>query len=208
MKPQGPLGDLFKKLEGAKTLDPNSYVNNLTQSLKQIHKEVGVVLCGEYEKLQNKREKEMSKERNVEVGDHVFLRQPPANIKLKLDDAVEEKEKVSLRLLPRADMRIFRVMKKPSPMTAVLADPDTGNTEFEFPQPVHISRLIAYDLCEMESPIDEKKPLRMELLVRGTWVPGQVISQSTTGAVRLKLNNEKDTRFVDLHNEEYRWLYI
>ena len=136
----------------------------------------------------------------VKVGDYVFLRRPPV---------VRSGEgPVSRRLQPRADFRLYIVKKVVSNSSCVLADPDTGSTELGFSQPVAITRLIPYNLCLLDTPIDAES-LRLEVMSRnGTARPATVTGQTATGKVELVYDSPADSApiIVDLSTLEYRWI--
>ena len=134
----------------------------------------------------------------IAVGDYVFVERPP----LLFRNA--EQEGASRRLLPRADPNLYRVVKV-FDSTVVVCDPDTGNTELGFAQPVHISRLRPFELCELESPLDTAPPRLRIRKQDGSWISGAVITQSATGSVRVRFDNRTE-RVIDLSREEYQWL--
>ena len=74
-----------------------------------------------------------------------------------------------------------------------------------FSQPVHISRLIPYDLCHLESPIDQDTSLRIRLKDGEIWREAEIISQQATGFVRLRYSSGCED-LVDLAAKEYEWI--
>ena len=112
---------------------------------------------------------------------------------------------VSDRLLPYADPRLCRVWRVSTEGLALLEDPETGERDFAFSQPVHVSRLIQYDLCELEDPIDSQ-PLGIPLRQKdGTWLNGSVVALTSTGAVRFQPADGGESQLVRLEHEEYQW---
>ena len=85
----------------------------------------------------------------------------------------------------------------------ILADA-TGSTDLGFGQPVSASRLIPFEIGNLESPIDNGE-LHLEILRGSTWMKAQLVQQNATGAVRLVFPDKRE-EVVDLATEEYRWL--
>ena len=142
-------------------------------------------------------EKRVGTTHRFAIGDLVLLKRVPA--------AVAAESGTSRRLLARADPNVYVIHRVLSPQTVILADPDTGETDFSFGQPVSTSRLIPFDRGDLEEPF-EAGALHLEIL-RGDerWSKAEVRQQSATGAVRLKFADGRE-EVVDLSREEYRWL--
>ena len=119
--------------------------------------------------------------------------------------ALQKDTTVSRRLLPKADPRLFTIHKMVSPQACVIADPDTGSTELGFAQPVAVSRLIPFDLHELQAPIESDTPLVLEILEGTTWTKAEITKQNATGAVKLKFEDGSE-KLVHLEREEYRWI--
>ncbi len=130
----------------------------------------------------------------LKVGDFVFVRRVPLS-----------SEQVSKRLLPNADPRLFQIHKFISPETVVLCYPDTRTTDIGITQPIHVNRLIPYDLCELDTPIPDGD-LKLEVIDRnGKAHKATILSQTATGLVRLRWETG-DEEFAELSGLEYRWL--
>ena len=180
-------------------MDPSGYVAGLCENLKKIHDDVGTHLRSELAARQAKAERTMKSAHVFKVGDKVFLRRPPA--------ALRTHEDVSSRLLPRADPQLYEVFKGLSPQSVVLCHPDTRETQLGFAQPITTARLIPFDLPLLEEPIDESRPLHIEILRDGQWHAAKLMSQSCTGAVRLLMEADGTEAVVNLEEEEYRFIY-
>ena len=131
----------------------------------------------------------------VAVGDKVFLQRP-------LLGALQSTSK---RLSSRAYSTLYEVKKVVSPHAVILMNPDTGETDLGFGQPVSITRLIPYDLPSLERPVNADEPLKLEILHDGVFRPAQLVAQSATGAVRLRFH-DGDELVTNLDQEEYRWI--
>ena len=110
---------------------------------------------------------------------------------------------MSDRLLPRADPRLFQVAKVVGHSSVVLRDPDTGETDLGFAQPVALDRLVLFDMCDLEEPTADDDVM-LELRRAGEWRRAQVTAQLAAGKVRLKFRDYEEV--VDLGGEEYRWV--
>ena len=66
-------------------------------------------------------------------------------------------------------------------------------------------RLVKYDLCALQQPLDSERPLRIEIRRDNEWYTATLIAQSATGAVTLRLSDGTETQ-VHLQSEGYRWL--
>ena len=208
MLPQGPLDRIMEKLTNKKSLTPDEYVNSLRQSLKTMHETIADAVGDEVEKLRRKRLEEASLKDVLpfEVGDYVFVRMPPVTLQAQAQKASGSSDQISKRLLPRAAPVLYQVHKIVSPTTVVLKDPDTGSTELNFPQPLHIDRLIKYDLQSLESAIDSG-PLKLRAYDKnGTGFKGEVTSQTATGLVKIKWEGSSEPVLHDLSTMEYEWI--
>ena len=91
------------------------------------------------------------------------------------------------------------------PATAVLENPDTGNSDLGFAQPVAVERLVPFDLQQLEEPLAGRQPtLEIRTGAGDAWRAATIVAQLATGAVRLRFADEEEA-IVDLANEEYRW---
>jgi hypothetical protein len=195
LKPQGVLSKLWERL-GTKSLDPASYVSALKDNLKNIYDVIKTAQDAALETAKHSGLKSSSEV--ISVGDYVFIERPPLLFRQG------EQEGASRRLLPKADPTLYRVVKV-FDSTVVVCDPTTGSTELGFAQPVHISRLRPFELCELESPVDMVPP-KIRIRSRdGQWKHGVVETQSSTGTVRIKFSDNSE-RVIDLSAEEYQWL--
>jgi len=201
MLPQGPIDEVFRRLEPGKALDPGSYVRDLVDNLASIHKVVGQELKSVHEQELHEAAKQDRGE-SLQVGDTVVLKAPPQMIAQALGATASG---ISTRLLPRFRAQLFKIAKRVSPQAVILADPDTGSTQLGFSQPIHLSRLRRFDLADLDHPIDDG-PLAVEVFSGATWKRGQVVSQSSTGKVLVHFPEEEPV-WLDLASEEYRWIY-
>ena len=138
----------------------------------------------------------------LQPGDFVFLHAPPSAVARHIDTA----DRVSSRLLPRSKPKVYEISKMPTDALVYLVDPSTRSKELGFSQPVHVSRLTPFTLCELEEPI-KPAPLRLQMYRNGQWLTGSVLSQFATGEVSIQFEGSDATELVDLSQEEYRWLY-
>jgi len=199
--PQGPLDRLLERCSGG-TLSPEAYVTELRNSLRTTHEAVADAVAADTDPVREGRRKQAATQGTIKPGDHVFVRRPPAT----LGQGTAESS-VSSRLKPKADPRLFVVQRMLGPQTAVLADPDTGSTDIGIGQPVHVSRLIPYTLCELESTIESDRRPRLEVLgPNGEGTRMVLLSQSSTGRVRAYREDNGQEDLLDLTNLEYRWL--
>ena len=181
-----------------KTVTPSEYVKGLQENLESIQKQVAMSYAAELDAKLQKREGDAKSNWVPDVGDTVFLRRAPTG--------AGDVPGISRKLLPLCDTRLYRVRKVVGPSTFFLADADTGSTELGFPQPVALDRLVPYDLCEMEMPIDEKEPLRIEVDREHGGGTYRIVSQSSTGKVRLRDETSGEEHTADLARLDWRWL--
>ena len=129
------------------------------------------------------------------------MRKPPLSLRIS-----DQGSRASERLAPYADTRPYQIHKCVKASQYVLANAQ-GVTDLPFGQPVHGSRLIPYDLCSLEAPIDSSAQLKLELVARdGKAFPAKVAGQTATGLVRLEFEHASLNGLYDLSVEEYRWL--
>ena len=203
LKPQGPIDHVLKRVSEQQLVSPDEYVSELQKCLKSIHATIADSIAEEAEKLRRKRLQEASDKEQYpfQLGDFVFVKRPPHNVAA----SVQAEQNVSRRLLPRADTKVYEVYKVLSPTTVVLCDPDTRSTELGFPQPVHVDRLISYDLCALQATTTT--PLRLEVTDRnGLKWKGEIQQQTATGLVRIKWDATNSTELCDLAGLEYDWI--
>jgi len=198
--PQGPIDTLFRKISSAKVIDPASYVAGLQDHLEAIQGVVATQLAAEHDKKVARQEKRSFTP--MQPGDYVFLDVPPRAVARHVGTV----EGISDRLLTRRKPILYKIFKRPSQQTAVLCDPNTDNTNLGFAQPVHVSRLVSHNLCELEAAISNE-PLRLRIFRNGANRDAEILSQLATGAVRIRFEGpEGDTEIVELEQEEYDWL--
>ena len=126
----------------------------------------------------------------------VFLRRPPPEL---------QRGEVSKRFLPKANPQLYRVQKLVSAQAVILEDPDTHSTDLGFAQPIAISRLILFDMQDLEAPVSPQQDLSLELWDGKEWRSGRVIQQNATGSVRTRWDSGDET-LHRLENDENRWL--
>ena len=132
---------------------------------------------------------------------------PPASI--KLEHGYARDEPVSAKLMPLTSMAIYEVYKITGASHVILCDPDTRSTELGFSQPVAIDRLVRYDLCNVEIPIEAEYPVRIEIVIgnQGMWRRGTIMSWSGTGKVFLKFDDNTEEVCLELADHEHRYVY-
>ena len=143
--PQGPIDELFSKRAGTRFVDPGSYVAAPHANLEQVHAAVREQLEAEIESKHAKAERDGAPEIPVKVGDMVFIARPLPGL--------QDGEKVSKRLLPKASPVLYRVQKLVAAQAVILENPDTQSTDLGFAQPVSVSRLVPFDMQELEAPV-------------------------------------------------------
>ena len=173
LRPQGISQHLFEKL-GGKTVDPNSYVEYVSQYLQKVHDQIAEQFKVELKGKRYRAEGQIPSVPPLEVGDHVLLRKPPAQI--KIEHGFGKDEPVSSKLMPLVSAQVFEVYKVTGARHVVLCDPDTRETDLGFAQPVSIDRLVRYELCNLEVPIDADYPVVIELITEpgGAWRRGTI----------------------------------
>ena len=212
--PQGPLDHIWRTNE-VKHVDPNTYVEQLRSAMQGIYQDISVKIHADAQKfLLNQRERgEVPHE--FHPGDWVFLKKPPFALRasVEVDEASPSSSsadvgasRASRRLAPYADTRLYRINKIVKCSSVVLSDM-YGNTDLSFMQPVHMSRLIPYNLAVLETPVHDDSVLKLELRTRsGIWHKACIESQTATGLVRLAFDTHADLNgLYDLASEEYRW---
>ena len=98
-------------------------------------------------------------------------------------------------------------MKKVLGPTVTLVDAATNSDKnIPFANPVHVDRLRPYDLADLEEPISGR-PLKIEKITPNgrSWI-GTLISQTATGAVRVKWSHQKEEDLIRLEDEEFKWV--
>ena len=195
--PQGPIDELFAKNTDTRFVDPSSYVAALHENLEHVHTLVREQLEAELEGKHAKAERDGVPETPVKVGDMVFLKRPPPEL--------QRGEGVSRRLLPKASPQLYRVRKLVSAQAVILEHPDTQSTDLGFAQPVAISRLILFDMQDLETPVSAQQDLNLELWDGKEWRAGRVVQQNATGSVRIRWDNGEES-LHRLETEEYRWI--
>ena len=200
LKPQGPLDRLWKRFE-VKSIDPTTYVSQLTECMQSIYETIATQIHSDAQRTMKRANDKSGEPYRFAEGDWVFHKRPPELLK----DG-KRAGQASNRLTPYADPTPYQIHKLAKAGTAILADA-SGRTEFSFSQPVHISKLIPYDLSKLEEPIDNSD-LKLEVMSRhGTPLLAKLTSQTATGLVRLEFDTHKDLDgLYDLASEEYRWL--
>ncbi len=137
----------------------------------------------------------------------MLLRRPPPAVQALQGHKIGE---VSSRLTPLADTRPMRIVKQVGPKAYVLGHPDTGNEELGFQQPVSLSRLIPFEMAQLETPVNATEELWIDIKSNkvgrdATWLVRRIIGQQASGNVRLQSADTKLTEVVDLASYEWRW---
>lgn len=197
LRPQGPLTTLFEKMK-VKTVTPSEYVKGLQENLQHIQEKIALSYAAEIDAKLQKREGDLKSNWVPGVGDTVFLRKPPTG--------AGDVPGISRKILPLCDTRLYRVAKVIGNKTYYLADADTGDQDLGFPQPVALDRLVPYDLCELETPTNEKEPLWIEIHDDKYGVKQyRIVAQSATGRVRLRDETSNEEHTADLATLDWRW---
>jgi len=211
LKPQGPLNRIFEKVSST-TLAPNAYVRDLCTHLEQTQKNVAVQLSADFAKRVHKNEKYVHKNEWLpKPGDIVLLRRPPqaaASSHGKPDG--EAAVHVSARLQPLTAPKPYKVKKVVGSKSYILEDVDTGSTELSFSQPVALARLVPFDLCQLEAPINDDEELWIDIKSNqpgrtDRWLARRIVAQQSTGAVRLVSADGQQEEIIDLADYEWRW---
>lgn len=92
-----------------------------------------------------------------------------------------------------------------SQQAVVLADPDTGNTNMSFAQPVAVNRLRMLALSELDEPLEDAE-VKLQTFETGIWRKTVIESQSATGAVTVRYE-DGTSRVTQLQSEECHWVY-
>ena len=212
LKPQGPLNRVFEKVSPT-TLSPAAYVRDLCEALEKTQNDVSLQLSADYAKKRSKGERELTSEWLPGVGDTVLLRKPPAEAVRAAQDTgggIADRVRVSSRLQPLTDQRPFVVKKIVGSKSYILADADSGSTELGFSQPVALSRLVPFDLCQLETPVNPDDELWIDIKSNlpgraDRWLCRRISGQQATGAVRLTSADGAHEEVVDLADYEWRW---
>ena len=205
MLPQGPIEDVFRRLEPGKFLDPGSCVRDLVDNLGTIHETIAKEMKAVHDEQAHRQALTEDGSAALKVGDYVVLKAPPQLVAR----AAGLVGSVSTRLLPRFRPQIYNIVKMASPQDAILAGPDSGSTNLGFSQPVHVTRIRRFDLADLDQPLSDG-PLRIEVVRGSAWVRGDVLAQSATGKVKIKYDDDDGAgrcEWIDLASEEYRWLH-
>ena len=139
---------------------------------------------------------------DLKVGEYVLLRKPPASIKLEHGHSREDT--VSTKLMPLTSSTIFEVYKITGASHVILCDPDTRSTDLGFSQPVAIERLVRYDLCNLEVPIEAERPVQIEIATgdHGHWRRGTITSWSGTGKIFVRFDGGEE-QCLELADHEH-----
>ena len=142
--------------------------------------------------------------RQLQEGEHVLLRRPPA--KLRKDG---QEVKVSAKLRPKARLEAYVVLKRIGE-TYVLGDVATRREVSTFTQPVHADRLVLLNVQELTTPIAEQTKVILEGISPGAhhctgsgWPsPDRVERQESRGDVQQDLQEDerhhgRPTRYLD-----------
>ena len=69
-----------------------------------------------------------------------------------------------------------------------------------------LDRLVPYDLCELETPTNEKEPLWIEIHDDKYGVKQyRIVAQSATRRVRLRNETSNEEHTADLATLDWRW---
>ena len=197
LKPQGPLHELFHRVESTHLMTINSYVRSLQEELRKIHGEVERYLEENYDEQGRRDRARNGHPGAVQTGDFVFLKKAPKLFR--------EETEASDRLNPKCYTKIWQVADRAGHQSVVLMDPDTGSRQTPFSNPVHISSLVRFDLPAMEAAL---APGPVPLEIRdgaNSFSRYHIVAQNSTGSVRVKRDSDGHERIVDLAMEEYRW---
>ena len=156
-------------------MDPSSYVVTLREHLEKIRGILVEQLAADPEVRQATAQKKGEIHVMLKAGDFVFLRRVLA--------ALHGPFSVSRRLLATAGPRLYKVQKMVSAQACVLCDPDTENTDLGFSELVAVARLIPFDRYELQMPVSEDQPVRLEIRDGEDWAKGEITTPKTPPAL-------------------------
>ena len=211
LKPQGPLARIFERCRGVE-LTVNEYVKDLVEGIKKVVNGVGTYMSADLANRKLKNEKEDVSSWKPGVGDAVLLRRPPYAA-MAMRKAYADGGGISARLLPLTDVRVFHIKKEVGPKTYVLMDPDTGSSDLGFSQPVALARLVPYDACQLEVPINDTEKLWIDIKSnhlgkQDRWFQREIIGQLASGAVRVRSVHGDFEEVIELADYEWRWRIV
>ena len=193
--PRNPLASRLQRGTSSEWVSPVEYVNDLKKAMEDIYEEV--------KQAQERRAEETTARgeqgripRQLEVGEHVLLRRPPAMIR---DDEHQE-VRVSAKLQTKARLEIFKVIKRVGESNYVLGDIATGIEVSNIAQPVHADRLVPIGVQELVDPIEE----RNRVILEGVY-SGNIEQQAIDGRVMVKLANRSQE---ETFQKEFRKLGV
>ena len=81
-----------------------------------------------------------------------------------------------------------------------------GSADLGFAQPVHASRCVIFTPSSLEEPVHHSPPRMMMRQRDGSTAAARVVSQTSTGLVRLAFESKPEyDGLYDLTAEEYWW---
>ena len=94
------------------------------------------------------------------------------------------------------DTRVFQIFDAPATLdearTVTLMDPATGETTFEFAQPVSTDRLIPVEMLPLTRPLEEKTRIKSGHRL------GTIVATCIDGRVHVKWDDREQEEVVDL----------
>jgi hypothetical protein len=153
MKPRLPLDAVLATPTVVAKKSADDYVTDLVEYMKSVHKFV---------QDEHKRVRERERDTDIRrrdmgrfrIGDYVFRKRPGA----------KPAPGHSRRFNSYTDERLFQIIHAPAGMdearTVTLMEPATGNTQFEFAQPVSTDQLIPVDVLPISRPINERTRIK------------------------------------------------
>jgi hypothetical protein len=136
----------------------------------------------------------------------VFVKKPPVAIR----DSEGEKQ-TSKRLKTYADTKVYEVERVQNEKSFYIICPDTRNADkIMFSQPVALDRLIHIEDFEMEDPVNAEEELWILIRTKDRcaskqWYKRKIVSQNSTGSVRIVDKDGEDPKIVDLSEREWSW---
>ena len=153
MKPRLPLDAVLSTPSVVAKRDVDDYVSDLVEYMKSVHR----CVQDEHKRIREREHDADVKRRDIDrfkIGDYVFLKRP----------GIKGPAGQSRRFNAETDTRLFQILHAPSTLdearTVTLMEPATGQTQFEFAQPVSTDLLIPVEVLPVSRPINEQTRIK------------------------------------------------
>ena len=163
--PRNPIATLVRSDANRENISPNEYVQDPVTLLSDIYKKVMKAQVEQAKEAESRSEASRVA-RQLQQGEHVLLRRPPA------------------KLQPRARLEAYVVLKRVGE-TYAQGDVATGREVSTFTQPAHADRLAPLNVKEDTTPIAEQTKLILEGIHTG-----RIIAQAVDGRVWIELSDK------------------